>query len=198
VNVKKFVGLGFALTVAAALSAPASAETLLSLVNAPGQSYTPYSLSFIATGPTTTISIGGYQKPQSEQVSSIGFFLDGAGANLLGSTWVFTAAASGSDAATYYDGTSVPALNFGGLTVGDYDVFSQTIATITDDSYTLDFLYSNWPASQNQPSGLLVTEVDPPPTTPLPSTWTMMIVGIIGFGLMAYRRQRQEVRLVAA
>jgi len=196
--VTKFAGLGFALIVAVALSAPASANTLHSLTNAPGQSYTPYSLSITATGLTTTVSIGGYQVPQSEQVSSIGLFLDGAGTNLLGNTWVFTAAASGSNAATYDDGTSVPALNFGGFTVGDYDVFSQTLGTIAGDSYTLDFLYSNWSAPQNEPSGLLVTEVDTPAITPLPSTWTMMIVGIIGFSLMAYRRQRQQVRLVAA
>ncbi len=189
----KFASLGFALAVAVALSAPASAETLLSLTNAPGQSFTPYSLSFIATGATTTISIGGYQPPQSEQVSSIGLFLNGAGTNLLGSTWVFTPAASGSNALPYDDGTSVPALTFGGFTVGDYDVFSQTLATITGDSYTLDFMYSNWSAPNNEPSGLLVTEV-----TPLPSAWTMMIVGIIGFGLLAYRRQRQQDWLVAA
>jgi hypothetical protein len=39
--------------------------------------------------------------------------------------------------------------------VGSYDTYSQTIATIAGDSYTLDFLYSN--DSDNAPSGLLVT-----------------------------------------
>lgn len=192
---RKFAGRGFALTIAMALSAPASGETLLSLTDAPGQSFTPYSLSFIASGPTTTISIGGYQNPQSEQVSNIGLFLGGTGANLLGNAWIFTAAASGSDAATYSDGTSVPALNFGGFTIGDYDVFSQTIATTVDVSYTLSFLYSNWPEPYNEPSGLIVTEAA---ATPLPSTWTIMIVGLLGFGLMAYRRQHPQDRRVAA
>jgi hypothetical protein len=73
---------------------------------------------------------------------------------LLGGTWIFTPAPSGSLANTYSDGTSVLALNFGGVTVGSYDVYSQTVATTIGSVYTLDLQYSN--DSDNQPSGFLV------------------------------------------
>jgi hypothetical protein len=35
-------------------------------------------------------------------------------------------------------------------------------------------------------------------TTPLPSTWTMMLLGVAGLGLIAYRRQRPSTSLSAA
>jgi hypothetical protein len=28
--------------------------------------------------------------------------------------------------------------------------------------------------------------------TPLPPSWTMLLIGIVGFGFVAYRRQRKE------
>jgi hypothetical protein len=34
--------------------------------------------------------------------------------------------------------------------------------------------------------------------TPLPSTWTMMLIGLAGLGFVAYRRQKQKVALAAA
>jgi hypothetical protein len=150
---------------------------LLNLVDAPAQSNTPFALSFTASSSTTTISIEGYQVPSFEQTTHNGLFFNDAGPNLLGGTWTFTAAPSGSDTSQYSDGTSVPALSFGGVTVGSYDVYSQTIATTIGGVYTLDFLYSN--PEDNAPSGLLVTTSSTGPTaasgdpgTISENTWT--------------------------
>ncbi len=35
-------------------------------------------------------------------------------------------------------------------------------------------------------------------TTPLPATWTMMLIGLAGLGFVAYRRQRQDAGLAGA
>jgi hypothetical protein len=35
-------------------------------------------------------------------------------------------------------------------------------------------------------------------STPLPSTWTMMLIGLAGLGIVAYRRQRQNATLAVA
>jgi hypothetical protein len=181
-------------TVAIAASLPAGATTLLNLVNAPGGS-TNYSFSLTATTSSTEISFGGYQVPSDEYVSKIGLFLDGSGPNLLGGSWTFTPAASGSGVATYNDGTSVPALVFGGVIVGSYDTFAQTISTATGDKYTLDFTYANSPL--NAPSGLLVTTNAISSAVPEPSTWAMMILGFAGIGFMAYRRKSKPALMAA-
>jgi hypothetical protein len=34
--------------------------------------------------------------------------------------------------------------------------------------------------------------------TPLPPSWTMLLIGIVGFGFVAYRRQRKEDKFVTA
>ncbi len=94
-------------------SQQASADTvLLNLIDEPGQADVPHDLSFVATESTTSISIGGYQLYGGTEVTRIGVFLDHMGPNLLGSTWVFTPAAQGSDSETFGDGTSVPGLAF--------------------------------------------------------------------------------------
>jgi hypothetical protein len=79
---------------------PARATTLLNLIDPPGQSDTPYALPFTASSSSTTISIAGYQVPSYEQTSFNGLFLGGTGPNLLGGTWTFIPAASGSLANT--------------------------------------------------------------------------------------------------
>jgi hypothetical protein len=176
-------------------SVPARATTLLNLINAPSQDNTAYVLPFTASSSSTTISIAGYQVPSYEQTSFNGLFLGGAGPNLLGGTWAFVPAASGSLSNTYSDGTSVPALNFGGVATGYYDTFSQTIATIAGDSYTLDFLYSN--SADNAPSGLLVTTSDIS-STPLPAALPMFAGGLVLVGLLARKKRRATTRSLPA
>jgi hypothetical protein len=45
----------------------------------------------------------------------------------------------------------------------------------------------------------LVTPVsDAPAATPLPPTWTMMLIGMAGLGFFAYRRQKANLALTAA
>jgi len=176
-------------------SVPARATTLLNLIDPPSQSDTPYALPFTASSSSTTISIAGYQVPAYEQTSNNGLFLDGTGPNLLGGTWTFIPAASGSLANTYNDMTSVPALNFGGVAVGFYDTFTQTIATITGDSYTLDFLYSN--DANSGPSGLLVTTSDIS-STPLPAALPMFAAGLALVGLLARKKRRATTRSLPA
>ena len=34
--------------------------------------------------------------------------------------------------------------------------------------------------------------------TPLPPSWTMMLIGLAGFGFVAYRRQKQNTAIAAA
>jgi hypothetical protein len=34
--------------------------------------------------------------------------------------------------------------------------------------------------------------------TPLPRSWTMVLIGLIGFGFVAYRRQRKEAAFAGA
>ncbi len=148
---------------------PVRAGILLDLIDAAGQTDTPYALSFTASDSTTTISIAGYQIPAEETSTDNGLFLGGAGPNLLGSTWVFTPAASGSLAFTINDGSSVPGLALAGTTTGSYDTFSQMIATTPGQSYTLDLLYSN--SSSNSPSGFLVT------TSAIPEPSSLVLAG---------------------
>jgi len=185
------LGAGFASLMICA--SPAQSAALLNLINPVAQTNTPFSLSFDAIGSATTISIAGYQVPSFEDVTHNGLFLNGAGPNLLGSSWIFTPAASGSDTSTFNDGTSVPALSLGGVTVGSYDTYSQIISTTPGSLYTLDFLFSN--PSDNAPSGFLVTTDGTPVTSavPEPSTWAMMILGFAGIGAMTYRRRKSAM-----
>jgi hypothetical protein len=184
--IRRVVGLfGF---LALVVATPSYATVLLDLVNPPAQTDTAFALSFLATGASTTITISGYQVPAGETSSHNGLFLNGSGSNLLGQTWTYTPAPSGALAAQFSDGTGVNEIELAGVTVGSFDQFAQTVATIVGDTYTLDLLYTNSP--NNQPSefrvetsGALVTGV------PEPSTWAMLLLGFAGVGFMAYRRK---------
>jgi PEP-CTERM motif-containing protein len=190
--IKSFrLSLGAGFLSVLAFASPAYSAALLNLTNPAAQTDTPFALSFDAIGSATTISIAGYQVPSFESVTQNGVFLNGGGPNLLGSSWIFTPAASGSDTSTFNDGSSVPALSFGGTTVGSYDTYTQVFATTPGSLYTLDFLFSN--PSDNAPSGLLVTTDGTPVTSavPEPSTWAMMITGFAGVAFLTYRRRNR-------
>jgi hypothetical protein len=170
----------------------ARAVTLLSLINPPAQTQTPYILDFTATAASTTISIGGYQDLAYEYVSDISV-TSGGGANMLGGTWTFTKASSGSDAKTQNDGTSVPSLWFGGFKE-NYDSFSQAFMTTPGVTYLLGFNFTN--DTLFDPSALMVTTsgslavATQALAAPEPTTWTMALLGFVGLGLVGYRHGR--------
>jgi hypothetical protein len=179
-----------AIAVAMAVSAPARADTiLLDLINAGGQTDTPFSLNFNATDVLTTLTFAGYQVPSIERATHIGVFLNNAGANLLGSTWTFTPAPSGSLASQTSDGTGVNQLNFGGVTAGSYDSFAQQFATTAGSSYTVNFLFSNPGGVSSAPSGLRVS-TSGIAGIPEPATWGMMLLGFGGLGAILRLRRR--------
>jgi PEP-CTERM motif len=169
----------------------ARAVTLMSLINSPVTTGTPYNLFFTATGPQTTISIGGYDNPAFEYVYDLSAKLDGKGPNLLGGSWTFTPAPLGSEA-TEFDGL----LKFGDIAEGNYDTFSQTFASVPGGAYLLSFRFANsidGSSFPSDPNGLLVTtsgELARTPAVPEPTTWIMAILGFVGLGLVGYRRRR--------
>jgi hypothetical protein len=163
---------------------PARADVLLSLIDPVPQVDTPYALTFTAISSATTISIAGYQLPYQETSSSNGVFLNGTGPNLLGQNWKLTPAAVDSYAVQYNDGSSVDAVLFGAYTVGDYDVFSQTIATRIGSSFTLDLLFSQYAYFGNYaPSGFMAMTA-----IPEPSSMALLGAGLVGIRLRHRRR----------
>ncbi len=202
-NMKMTTSLAAAALACALLAPPQSrASTLLNLIDPPDQTDTAYSLAFTAAGPLTTISIGGYQLLDAEQTTNIGVFLNDAGANLLGAAWTLTPAAPlFTDTYTFDDGTSVSALVFASSAAGAYDTYAQTFVTAAGQSYSVNFLFSNdIYGGGPSPSGLLVTEVSPPPVSggvPEPSTWMLMLLGLAGLGFLDRRQKRQSASAVA-
>ena len=180
------------------------ADVLLSLDTTTGDSGMPYEVSFLATEATTAIQFSGYQKYSFEYVTDISVTLSG-GANLLGGAWTLAAASQGSYAGTMYDGSSIPGLWFGGFVPGEFDTFSQTLATTPGAQYDVAFTFFNpsvpppvanaafrtfeatLPSSQflvSAPNARLV------PSVPEPSTWAMILIGFAAVGFAGYRRGR--------
>ncbi len=170
---------------ATALSAGASAGVLLDLTNPAVQTDTPYSLSFTATGSSTTLSVAGYQVPSEEEVRLNGVYLGASITNLLGTTWSFVPAALGSSATQYSDGTSVNALEFAGYAAGYYDTFSQSFSTIAGDNYHYNFDFTEY---QHGPSSLVVSASNAAPV-PLPAAAWLLLSGLVGVGAMARKRR---------
>jgi hypothetical protein len=177
--------------------APAQATTLLDLEDPLSQT-TPFALTFTGSSTSTAVTFEGYQVPAHEQTTQIGLFLNGTGPNLLGGSWVFTAAPSASDANTIDDGTSVPALNFAGGDEDSFDMFSQTIATSVGGVYTLDFLFSN--SINNQPSGLIVDASDASSSSaaPIPAALPLFATGLLGLISVGRRRRKKQAAKLAA
>jgi hypothetical protein len=173
-------------------AASADATTLLDLVDAPDQVNTPYTFSITAASSSLTISFAGYQVPAVELVNYISLST-GGGSNLLGRTWAFTPAPTGSLAIQADDSTSVNALLFYGTDIGSYDTFSQTISAIAGTTYTLAFLFYE----DGSPNGLRVTTDGDLAAAPEPSSWASMVGG---FGIVgsAMRRRRRATTLTFA
>jgi hypothetical protein len=95
--------------------------------------------------------------------------------------------------------TANPAIVFANPTLGDFDFWSQTIATPFNnntnayDTYTLNFYYTNNPDNIG-PSALAVTVGGsaggvPPLSVPEFSTWAMMLMGLAALGALGARRK---------
>ena len=168
-------------------ASPSQATVLLDLVNSPAGT-TAYNLPFTATATETTLSAAGYDVISVEDVYH-NVVSTGGGPNLLGGAWSFTAAASGSSASTFDDGTSVPGLIFSGLSIGSYDTFSQTFATTPGETYGYSFTFTQ---GHEGPNALMVTATAAaaPPAAPELSTWAMMLLGFVGLGFAGYRASR--------
>jgi hypothetical protein len=72
----------------------------------------------------------------------------------------------------------------------------------TNKQNSLD-LFTSWPfglgATFDQQTYELVSAVDPPPgSTPLPPSWTLMLIGIVIFGICTGRRSRRNSEAFAA
>jgi hypothetical protein len=92
-------------------------------------------------------------------------------------------------------GQPIATLEFSGTTVGSYDTFSQTIATIAGDTYNRHFLFSNCGvvAGCNAPSGLVVTETGSVAAVPLPAAFPLFATGLGALGLLGWRRKRKAL-----
>jgi hypothetical protein len=166
----------------------AAAGTLLDLVNPAGQNLTPYALSFTAEAITTDIAFEGYQAPFRLWAYDIS--LTSGGGNLLGETWTFTPyyPFDPSDAGQFADGdgSGTNALFFANG-VGALDKFDQVVDTVPGRTYTVNFLFSNYPLAAgagNAPSEFIVA-ADPMPE---PRSVILMGIGLLGVGLFARRR----------
>jgi hypothetical protein len=174
---------------AAAASAQAQTVTLLTLIDPPAGATPSYALTFTATGTSSTLTDAGYQLPGFTHFTQNSVVDNGGGGNLLGQVWAFTPAASGSDTSQYNDGTSVNALNFGGVTIGSYDIYSQTFATTVGDEYTYSFNVSGFAGN---PDGFYVT-VSNASTSAVPEPGTLGLM-MAGLGLVGCRLRKRAAR----
>jgi hypothetical protein len=145
-------------------------------------------VSFTATAGATKLTLAGYQVLAAEEVTNISLAQTGGGPNLLGATWDFTPAPSGSNAAPFNDGTSVPALSFAGTTEDSFDMFSQTVPTVAGQSYILNFLFSGF---DDPPSELVVSTAASAAAVPEPATLTMAVIGGLTAGGIGWMRRRR-------
>jgi hypothetical protein len=131
-----------------------------------------------------------YAGPPSSSPGSLSqTFADHAGDSLKISGWAigdtFNSPNNLGNVSYYFDKVFLgsPDLSSGNWTNSLFSV----LATGND---TFSILFSN----DNSFNGLDTFSVTSPAsvTTPLPSTWTMMLIGLVGFGWLAYQRAQQQ------
>ncbi len=168
---------------------PGGAMTL-TLTNPSTQSDTPMTVVFTATSTESTVIDQGYQVNDIEKLTNNVVTLSGGGPNLLGSSWRYAFAAVGSNAYTFNDGSSVPALGFAAQNPRYFDTFYQTFATVPGDIYTYSFNYwNNTTGFGATPSKLVVTATSAPEA----STWVLLLLGFAGLGFASYRGSHNAV-----
>jgi hypothetical protein len=170
-----------ALAVFALPAASQAATTLLDLPNSVDLG-TAYDLAFTAGNATTTLAIYGYNVVNYDFAKGNAVYLNDAGPNLLGSTWLFTPALFGSSALQFADGygTGANGLQFGGVSTGSWDAFSQTFATVVGQTYNyhLEHFAEYGIGSDFQ---VRVDSSRVADGVPEPAAWALTV---IGFGLM--------------
>lgn len=170
----------------------AMADTLLDLVDAPVQSFTPYDLTFTATDVDSDISFAGYQLPAFEYAEDIELIDTTAGsANLFGPTWNFTQAACGSDASQFGDGygSGTNGVVFGGVCLGSFDTYDQDVTTVVGDQYSLSFLFSQ---TNPNDSEFTVSATNDSTGAPEPASMFLFGSGLVG-ATIAARKRRNKV-----
>ena len=190
----KSLALAAALAAATVAGANANTLTVLNLINPPGQSNTPESFSFFATGAFPIyLTVQAYQVPSFLQVTN-NVVSDSLGdTQLLGQNWTFYPAHFGSLADQYDDGfgTGANGLNFGAVTPPYVDSFQQVFdSTVSGESFTYSFNFSNADAPFNEPSYIRIT-VSTSSAIPEASTWAMMVLGFAGLGYAGFRTTRK-------
>jgi hypothetical protein len=173
-------------------AASANASVIFDQVNPSGGE--TVTVSFTATSAETTVAFFGFDQAfllgegssDFADVAQISVSRNSGngGGNLLGQTWSFTPARFGSTAFQF--GTTL--LEFGGGSAGSFDEFSQNVATVTGQTYDLDFQIIS---DNGGPSEVFATVS----SVPEPATWTLALVGFGGLG--AALRSRRRLALAA-
>jgi hypothetical protein len=179
-----------ALAALLAVSASAEATVLLDVVDVP-DGVAHRSLSFFATDPATTISIGAYNSGSVTYIQNISLQLGGAGHNLLLDGWVG------------WDGSPISAAVLPGNEVvqdllffgygGAYDTFLHSISLNQGSSYQLSF-DADISGIGFGGNGLRVeanVALTAPVTTPVPEpeSYALMLAGLAGLGAMSRRKR---------
>jgi hypothetical protein len=79
--------------------------------------------------------------------------------------------------------------------------FSQITALGGVPSFFLNDSYDHQPTGGNRlvtGGSLIPAPLSSLATTPLPATWTVMLIGLVGLGFMSYRRQKHATAFSAA
>ncbi len=189
--------MGAALLEASSAQAGVTGVTLLTLTDTSALFTKEYNLDFTAPETsTTTISFQGYNMSDFEYVYALSVTPLNGGANLLGSTWTKTPAASGS-----YAYQTTP-LEFGGVN-GEPDTFSQSFDTTPGAEYMLNFDFAgstfaffdlaSYPSAVISELSALVNSNSLQVNTsgyavavPEPPAWIMMLIGLAGLGSVRY------------
>lgn len=177
----------------------------LSLVSARADTVYDWTFSGTDVSGSGTFTVGGLV--DSSVGPSDGYYLVGAtgtinGVNITGTTSYF-----GSDNVIYLPpdqpgGYSITD-NFGialALSNGDIEFTGASAPStyIIDASSSSSVISSSCGVGGCSYVDSFTLTLNPVTTTPLPATWTLMLIGLAGLGFLLYRRQGENTKLAAA